>query len=234
LFEQINPSKVIIFDLDNTLVNFRRYHRQSLQLMIQEVYGIDATINFPRYSGRPMPVIVRMVCEDNGLAAEKIISQMPLAMHRLSDIAVSLMGDDIRDVVLPGVYDLLEYLRKKETFMILATGSVCRTVSVLVEKTGLKPYFKSFVYGDEAENRNELMRLAEKRIQSLLPGISLAGKLVVVGDTPHDIESGRLIKAKVVSVATGVFSLQDLQEHHPDVILENFADIKKAADSILN
>ena len=41
-------------------------------------------------------------------------------------------------------------------------------------------------------------------------------EVLVIGDTPLDIRCGRAIGAKVLAVATGGASLEELERHKPD------------------
>ena len=48
--------------------------------------------------------------------------------------------------------------------------------------------------------------------------------LLVIGDTPLDVQCARAIGARVVAVATGVHSYDELAATEPDVLLANLAD----------
>ncbi len=44
----------------------------------------------------------------------------------------------------------------------------------------------------------------------------------VLGDTPHDIACARAFGARAVAVTTGGFSSEQLAEHTPDHLFEDF------------
>jgi phosphoglycolate phosphatase len=46
----------------------------------------------------------------------------------------------------------------------------------------------------------------------------------VIGDTPSDVRCARAIGAKVVAVATGIFSIDQLRVERPDHLVQDFAD----------
>jgi len=57
--------------------------------------------------------------------------------------------------------------------------------------------------------------------------------VVVIGDTPNDIDCGRAAGARTVAVATGPFGVDDLRAHGADVVLPNLADIETVLEAIL-
>jgi phosphoglycolate phosphatase-like HAD superfamily hydrolase len=52
-------------------------------------------------------------------------------------------------------------------------------------------------------------------------------EILVVGDTPRDIQCGRAIGARILAVATGGASFDELRAHQPDWLLEDL----RAADA---
>jgi phosphoglycolate phosphatase-like HAD superfamily hydrolase len=50
------------------------------------------------------------------------------------------------------------------------------------------------------------------------------GQVVVIGDTPMDIQAGRAIGARTVAVATGPFRVSELETFKPDLALSDFND----------
>ncbi|HYN41116.1 MAG TPA: HAD hydrolase-like protein, partial [Thermoanaerobaculia bacterium] len=56
---------------------------------------------------------------------------------------------------------------------------------------------------------------------------------VVVGDARADVECGRAIGARVVAVATGRTSVEELRAAGADIVLSSFADVESACEAIL-
>ena len=48
----------------------------------------------------------------------------------------------------------------------------------------------------------------------------------MIGDTPFDIRCARAIGAKVLAVATGGATLEELQQHQPDWAVQDLRKIK--------
>ena len=47
----------------------------------------------------------------------------------------------------------------------------------------------------------------------------------IIGDTPHDIECGKVIGAKTIGVATGRYSVAELAAHTPTAVFKDFSDL---------
>ena len=57
--------------------------------------------------------------------------------------------------------------------------------------------------------------------------------IVVIGDTPNDIDCGRAAGARTIAVASGPFVVDDLRAHGADVVLASLADTEAVIAAIL-
>jgi phosphoglycolate phosphatase-like HAD superfamily hydrolase len=66
-------------------------------------------------------------------------------------------------------------------------------------------------------------------------GVDLGGEhLVVIGDTPADIECGRSLGVRAIGVATGSYSVDDLLRCHPYAVFETLADTERVLSAIVD
>jgi phosphoglycolate phosphatase len=56
--------------------------------------------------------------------------------------------------------------------------------------------------------------------------------MVIVGDTPRDIEAGRVAGTRVLAVATGRFSIDDLKPHEPDLLFADLSEVGAVHEAI--
>jgi len=79
----------------------------------------------------------------------------------------------------------------------------------------------------------ELPAIAQRRAFDQL-GLRVGGDaIVIIGDTPADIDCGRAIGARPIAVATGRYSVQELADHNPVAVFEDLSDtdaVMKAID----
>ena len=59
-------------------------------------------------------------------------------------------------------------------------------------------------------------------------------RLVVIGDTPSDIECGRSLGAKAIGVASGHYTMEQLQSHRPYAVFDSLANTSKVLETIVN
>jgi phosphoglycolate phosphatase len=98
----------------------------------------------------------------------------------------------------------------------LLTGNIKQGARIKLERFDLWDCFPFGAFADDHEDRDQIAAAALRR-GSEQYGRELRGdEVLVIGDTPLDIRCGRAIGAKVLAVATGGASLEELERHHPD------------------
>jgi phosphoglycolate phosphatase-like HAD superfamily hydrolase len=86
--------------------------------------------------------------------------------------------------------------------------------------------FKTGAFADDHEERDQIAAIARQRGNELL-GRNLQGEeVLVIGDTPLDIQCARAIGAKVLAVATGGYTTRELEAHTPDWLVPDLSAIK--------
>ena len=225
--------KLVLFDMDGTLINIGYAHREAVRFAVRIVYGVDPVLGGQAHQGNTGPNILRALCRARGLSSEVIEEHLTEAVKVQSETTIAILDDDLRMAVLPGVVPLLETLQKGGRALGLVTGTVSAITDVVLERTGLQRYFPVCACGDEGSERVDLLHLAIDRAAHTYGFEPGRNGLVVVGDALRDIQAGKALGARVVAVATGAHTLDALLQHAPDVVLSNFEDLRAALDAIL-
>jgi phosphoglycolate phosphatase-like HAD superfamily hydrolase len=127
--------------------------------------------------------------------------------------------------LMPGLPHLLEALAtQQEVLLGLLTGNVIMGAQLKLEAFGIWQYFRLGAYGSDAGDRNALVPIAQARARQLLGYAITPGQIVVIGDTPRDIRCAQVHGARAVAVATGSYSLAELQQHRPDHWFSDLGD----------
>jgi phosphoglycolate phosphatase-like HAD superfamily hydrolase len=124
-----------------------------------------------------------------------------------------------------GVLDFLTALNAVPTppLVGLLTGNIRLGAEIKLRHCRLWEPFKMGAFADDSEDRNLIAAAARERGNRLL-GKELRGdQIVVIGDTPHDVRCGRHIGAKVLAVATGGATLDELKAQKPDWAVDNLS-----------
>lgn len=127
----------------------------------------------------------------------------------------------------PGVMEFISELWALPNSPVLGllTGNIRLGAEIKLRHCGLWDIFEMGAFADDNEDRNLIAAAARDRGSRLL-GKKLRGdEILVIGDTPHDIRCGRYIDARVLAVATGGATLEELKNHKPDWAVENLTHI---------
>jgi phosphoglycolate phosphatase-like HAD superfamily hydrolase len=135
---------------------------------------------------------------------------------------------------LPGIRELVTALAADRRALVgLLTGNVEEGARLKLEPTGLLPLFKVGAYGSDSALRADLPAVAVARAEALT-GRRYAGKdVVVIGDTPADVECGASLGVTAVAVATGRHTADELAACAPDHVFADLSDWRAAYDAIM-
>lgn len=214
-------STLLIWDIDGTLINPKRSGRMALDKAFHKVYGIENAFDGIRMSGRLDGVIVRDAFCKHNISEGDIYSFYDIYCKTLKEI--TLNENPIQ--LLPGVKDILDACNtSNDYYHVLGTGNMERGARIKLESKGLNKYFLTGGFGDENQQRWEIISKAIKEAELAFKVKFNKNNIYVVGDTPHDIESGKILGIKTIAVATGSHSFKELIEHEADHTLKSLED----------
>ena len=228
--------RLVLFDIDGTLLNSGGVGRASMQRALNEVFGSPGNPSY-RYDGKTDKQIVRDVMRLEGHTDEHIDSRMTALIDRYLDglrEGIESRKFDVRP--LEGVVELLDALEAREDVVLgLLTGNVETGARAKLSAAGIDPdRFRVNAFGSDHEHRPRLPAIAQRRFGETL-GISVSGeKVVVIGDTPADIECGRELGARAIGVASGHYSVDDLKKYSPYAVFPSLADTSTVLETILS
>lgn len=227
--------RLVLFDIDGTILIARGAGRRALTVALKDIYGTAGDIDGYNLGGQTDPRIVHDVMEGAGLARAAVRERLDECFEAYARGLAAEIGDGRGVVTLPGIADLVRRLHDHEGVLLgLLTGNIEAGARIKLEPTGLLPYFRLGAYGSDHHDRRELPSLAARRAHALIGVPFAADQVVVIGDTPRDIECARHFGAVAVAVATGQYSREALEAEGPDLLFENFADVEDALARLLS
>lgn len=225
---------VVLFDIDGTLLASGGVGRRAMEGALHLHFGTIGPDDY-RYDGKTDRQIVRELMRLSDFSDHDIDTRMDAL---LADYLVRLdleLAEGPRGMkVHTGIHELLDALEAREDVLLgLLTGNIAGGATLKLRAAGIAPdRFRVGAFGSDHEHRSELPAIAQVRASVLL-GCGVAGRsVVIVGDTPSDVQCGRGIGARAVAVATGHFTAADLSEHGPHAVFEDFSDIDAALGAI--
>jgi phosphoglycolate phosphatase len=229
------PRRLVLFDMDGTLVSVSHVHWDAYRDTILSVYGVDAAdFHVPgSQSGNTQKNLIRAVCLEAGLADNDVDAHLDDAMGALADNLIRRLPADVRPHVLPGVLDVLNALTAEGHALALVTGTLVRSARTIMQRADLARYFPACACGEEGQERIDLVRLAISRASAVYNWLPRPEETTAVGDAPRDIEAGRAAGVRTVAVATGYFQVEELAAYEPDAVLPDLSDWRLARDLII-
>ncbi len=221
------PFWAALFDIDQTMLNLSEMYDRHYARTFQIVFGIDARLSDIQYSGKTTPNIFREVCTKHGLEADFVESKLPSALEYVVELTRNTLhkldGDGMEAHILPGVEPLLVELRRFGVTLGILSGNPPELGHLVLQEAALHSYFSLFTFGTEAGSRPELARLGLNKLRERLGSLS-PRSVLVVGDSPGDIEAAHSIGAVSVAVATGSYSIPQLRPYSPGLLFPSLAD----------
>ena len=212
--------RLILFDIDGTLVWGGPAKDAFCDAMV-ETYGTAGDIEGLSFAGKTDPQIARQLLAGAGFEADAIQWGFEELWRRYLGHLGARIGDD-PPYVLPGVVELLEALSEIGDVGIgLLTGNIVGGAELKLGSAGLWGHFDFGGYGSDAEERDELPAIAVGRARVLWGDGLAMHDAIVVGDTPRDVACGKAGGTRTLAVATGSFSLAQLEETEPDHLLQD-------------
>ena len=206
--------RVVLFDVDGTLVHAAGAGRRSLARVLAEAYGeVDHAIAGLRLDGMTDRLIVREVLAVLGQPFDDALCDRLLADY-VEALREEIHGPGFR--VLPGVADVLASLAAAGAPVGLCTGNVEEGARLKLSRGAIDGYFEwgpgaiaGFAHDGEA--RELLVRAALDRGARRLGAPLAPGDALVVGDTPRDVAAARAHGVPTLGVATGRFGAEELR-----------------------
>jgi phosphoglycolate phosphatase len=209
--------KLVLFDIDGTLIDPGRVGRISATRAFHELFSIEDAFFGIDMAGKTDIQIIKEALSAHGMTSwDGIIPDILKAYIRILKEEVN----SSRMVVKPGVVDLLDYLKDGNGFNLgLLTGNIEPGGRTKLGVFDLNRYFPFGAFGNDSEDRNSLLPVAVEKFKCMTNIEISFDSCIVIGDTPRDVACARPFGAISIAVATGSYSYDDLLKTGADYVL---------------
>lgn len=226
---------LVLFDIDGTLLNSHGAGRRAMKIALEAVYGTAGDIDNYNMAGKTDRRIVFDLLTAAGLTPEDVEARFATYAR----VFARTLEEIVRErppTALPGALPLVQRLaRRPDVLLGLLTGNLPEGARIKLESAGFNlSLFRIAAFGSDALDRDHLPAIALRRARTQFGHTFQDKHIVIVGDTPLDIQCSRAVNAKSVAVATGPYPPNVLAQHRPDVLLPDLSDVEKAESAILN
>ena len=202
-----------LFDIDGTLLNTRDgVHYYAFRNALRHFFAIDGTIDGVPLHGNTDLGILRAVLKRDGISSEVFESRLPALIRHMCD-EVRRNAGDIRVEICPSIPELLARLHAAGKLLGIVSGNLETIGWAKLEAAGISRYFSFGSFSDHRELRDQIFRHGLHEARRILGN---GASVMVIGDTPSDVEAARKVGIPIVSVATGIFPREQLRALNPD------------------
>jgi phosphoglycolate phosphatase-like HAD superfamily hydrolase len=217
---------LVLFDIDGTLVLTGGAGLRAMTRAFEEVVGDPRALDGIPVAGRTDWIILSDAAQRAGRELDAGL------FRRLREQYLARLREEIEQpgrgvkAVMPGVRALLDRLHVRgDVWLGLLTGNFVEGARIKLEHFDLWKYFRCGAFGDDASDRNALVPFAVERARrEALPELA-ADRVLVVGDTPHDVACARAAGAIPIGVATGGYTVDQLRRSGADIVFQDLTDI---------
>ncbi len=204
--------KLILFDIDGTLICTGGAGGRAMTKAFEHTCGITEALERVEVAGRTDSIIMADAFNACGRTMDADV------MGRVRDVYCVALRDELTldgftpRGELPGIRPLLDTLAvRPDVSLALLTGNFRQSAEIKLAQYDLWRYFPWGAFGEEAFDRHDLLPVALERHRAAGGAPLAPADVVIIGDTPHDVSCALRGGARVIAVATGHFSTDQLR-----------------------
>jgi phosphoglycolate phosphatase-like HAD superfamily hydrolase len=215
--------RLILFDIDGTLIHTGGAGTRSMNLAFYELFGIRNAFQGITMAGKTDTQIMREGLRTHGLSETEVnLKGMIGAYLKFLEKEI----DNPHRRINPGVITTLERLKENGMTLGLLTGNLEQGARIKLGAFGLNEYFLEGAYGSDHDDRDKLLPIALEKF-SRRGFVFKPSDCIVVGDTPRDIQCAIVNGAQCIAVATGPYTREDLYKTEANLVLDSLEEADK-------
>ena len=216
-------TRAVLFDIDGTLLDTGGASDRAWRRAFKELQGVDVDIPAVTGKGVPDPEVGSQVFK-HAIGRDPTDEEAEALMRRRLDHLPEEVESSPGYLVQEGVVELLERLNDEGVILGLTTGNVEEAARIKLARANLNRYFSFGGYGSDSPDRIELTRKALERAALVSGDTLVPANCFSCGDTPRDVEAGHGAGIRVVGVATGEYTVEQLLEAGADAVVKSLRE----------
>ena len=217
------PYRILLFDIDGTLVSTGGAGAEAWKRAFQELHGIPADIGEFTEAGMTDPDVGSKTFEAV-LHRSPTRHELAQLLQRRLEYMPETVAESTRYKVLPGVRERLRQLSHDGHLLGLITGNIDGAAHIKLQRGDLNRWFTFGAYAAAGMDRAAIVREAVARGEAIVGREVPNSEIYVIGDTPRDIDAAHAVGGTALGVATGSHAAAALREAGADHVLETLEE----------
>ncbi len=220
--------KLVLFDLDGTLLKAEGIGRRSSRKALETVFGTSGNLDEFYPGGRTQEAIFVDTLAGAGIGGHDYLEKRDeLYKIFLVSFQEYLRLGEHRIQQLPGANDLIRFLKRNTNHTLgIVTGNHQEIAKLKLQSAGLDPgWFLIGAYGQESADRSDLVPLAQKRAETITGKRFPEYRTIVIGDTTRDVLSAQSVGATSFALTSGTDDRELLSSVNPDYIFDGLQEV---------
>ena len=221
-----NHKRLILFDIDGTLLRTKGLGRNATAAAMIEVFGTASTVERHHFGGKTDWYTLTVLLAEHGYDEHRIGLRMADFVEAMGRHMNRLLPD-YPATPLPGALTAVNRLRDDNaTVLGLVTGNTPASAEVKLRGAGFDfTWFKVGAFGSESVDRNDLPRKALERARAHCSCKITHNDVIVIGDTAMDVAAARAVGGVAIAVRTGYEDPAVLEAAQPDYLLDDLTTL---------
>ena len=224
---------LVLFDVDGTMLLTGGAGMRAMKVVAAELFGTGFRWDGIVVSGHLDPLIFAEAAALNGLGDDPL-HHRSFRSRYLEELRRQLERGRAQVRAMPGIHDSIACLRARGVATLgLLTGNYGEAIPLKLAAIGVEPsWFEITAFGDEAPTRRDLAALAITKYSRRLGMPIDPRRVVVVGDTPRDVDCAHAHGCFAFAVATGGYGPSELARAGADLVVSDLSDPAPLLDTV--
>jgi phosphoglycolate phosphatase len=210
--------RILLFDIDGTLVTTGGAGAVAWRRAFEELHGIPADIGKFTDAGMTDPDVGAKTFEAV-LGRKPTPEELAQVVQRRLEHLPEAVAESQGYKVLPGVPERLKQLSRAGHLLGIITGNGDGAAFIKLARGDLMRWFTFGAYASAGVDRAGIVRRAVARGEAMLGADVPNEQIYVIGDTPLDIQAAHAVGCTAIAVATGHYDVDALREAGADHVL---------------
>ncbi|MHA1231351.1 MAG: HAD family hydrolase [Candidatus Helarchaeota archaeon] len=223
--------KLLLFDIDGTLTTNNTAHMKAFNSVFREFFNVkDADIEKINHHGLTDELLIYMILERHNIdrkIIEKNINEARAFM--IEKYKFFLKKHPV--ILISGVKTFLKDVYSKNA-LGLVTGNLEEIARIKLSSVNIWEYFYGGGFGSDSHDRYELIKIAIKRAENIYHKKFSINDIVLFGDTVRDIKAAEKLNIKIIGIAGGIYSTNELKQYGAHYVFRDFSNIKVLKEAL--